>query len=74
MFKHAAQTGSAGVGKHADSWYVGGRSKDWLKSKPARYHDGWERPTRKREGLRQPAVAPLATWSWMEAYWTLVLC
>jgi bifunctional non-homologous end joining protein LigD len=50
MFKHAVSIGLEGVvGKRADSQYKGGRSKDWLKSKPVGYHDGWER---RREGLK----------------------
>jgi bifunctional non-homologous end joining protein LigD len=48
MFEYAVKIGLEGVvGKRADSPYVGGRSKDWLKFKPAGYHDGWERPTRR---------------------------
>jgi bifunctional non-homologous end joining protein LigD len=48
VYKHAIANGLEGiVGKRADSPYVGGRSRDWLKSKPAGYHDGWERPTRR---------------------------
>ena len=48
LMSHAVQIGIEGVvGKRADSPYIGGRSKDWLKSKPAAYHDGWERPLRK---------------------------
>ncbi len=36
MFKHAVQIGIEGVvGKRADSPYIGGRSKHWLKTKPA---------------------------------------
>lgn len=34
------------VGKRADAAYVGGRSRDWLKSKPAGLHDGWKRTRR----------------------------
>jgi bifunctional non-homologous end joining protein LigD len=45
----AVQIGIEGVvGKRADSPYVAGRSKDWLKAKPAGHHDGWERPLRKQ--------------------------
>jgi bifunctional non-homologous end joining protein LigD len=48
VFKHAVQIGIEGVvGKRVDSPYIGGRSKHWLKSKPAGYHEGWERPLRK---------------------------
>jgi ATP-dependent DNA ligase len=48
MFKLAAEIGIEGVvGKCADSPYIGGRSKHWLKEKAARHHDGWERPLRK---------------------------
>jgi ATP-dependent DNA ligase len=48
MFKHAVQIGIEGVvGKRAESPFKGGGSKDWLKTKPADYHDGWERPLRK---------------------------
>ena len=47
MYKHAVQIGLEGViGKKADSQYIGGRRREWLKSKPAGFHDGWERPTR----------------------------
>jgi ATP-dependent DNA ligase len=35
------------VGKRADSHYVGGKSRNWLKVKPTGYHDGWERRLRK---------------------------
>ena len=49
MFNHAVSIGIKGVvGKRADSPYKGGRSRDWLKSKPAGYHDGWERPLLRR--------------------------
>ena len=47
VYKHAIANGLEGaVGKRADSPYVGGRSRDWLKSKLSGYHDGWERPLR----------------------------
>jgi bifunctional non-homologous end joining protein LigD len=49
VFRHAVANGLEGVvAKRADSPYVAGRTRDWLKFKPAGYHDGWERPTRKR--------------------------
>jgi ATP-dependent DNA ligase len=38
--------------KRADSPYKGGRSRHWLKSKPAGFHDGWERPLRRSERRR----------------------
>ena len=45
MYRHAVQIGLEGVvGKRADSQYIGGRRREWLKSKPAGFHDGWERP------------------------------
>jgi bifunctional non-homologous end joining protein LigD len=48
LFKHAVSAGMEGViAKRAESLYVAGRSREWLKAKPAGYHDGWERPTRK---------------------------
>ena len=44
MYQHAMQIGMEGVvGKRADSRYVGGQSRNWLKSKPAGLHDGWKR-------------------------------
>lgn len=47
VYKHAVANGLEGVvAKRAESLYVGGRSRDWLKSKPAGYHKGWERPSR----------------------------
>ena len=47
MFEYAVKIGLEGVvAKRADSPYVGERSKQWLKFKPAGYHDGWERPAR----------------------------
>ena len=45
MFKIAASVGMEGVvGKRADSPYVAGRSRLWLKAKQPGFHDGWERP------------------------------
>jgi bifunctional non-homologous end joining protein LigD len=45
MYEHAVKIGLEGVvGKKADSQYIGGRRREWLKSKPAGFHDGWERP------------------------------
>ena len=47
LYSYAVEIGMEGiVAKKADSLYVGGRSKDWLKMKPAGWHDGWERPKR----------------------------
>jgi bifunctional non-homologous end joining protein LigD len=49
MFEHAARIGLEGVvGKKADSPYLGYRSRYWLKSKPAHFHDGWKRPLRRK--------------------------
>ena len=48
VYRHAIANGLEGVvGKRAESPYMGGRSRDWLNSKPVDYHDGWERPTRR---------------------------
>jgi bifunctional non-homologous end joining protein LigD len=48
MFKIAASVGMEGVvGKRADSPYVAGRSRLWLKAKQAGFHDGWERPLKR---------------------------
>jgi bifunctional non-homologous end joining protein LigD len=47
MFAHAVKIGLEGVvGKRGDSPYIGGRTREWLKSKPPGVHDGWERPRR----------------------------
>jgi bifunctional non-homologous end joining protein LigD len=44
LFAHAVSIGLEGVvGKRGDSHYVGGRTRDWLKVKPAGYHDGSDR-------------------------------
>lgn len=49
MFAYAVQIGMEGVvGKRADSLYKGGDRKDWVKFKPAGFHDGWERPLSKK--------------------------
>jgi bifunctional non-homologous end joining protein LigD len=49
MYRHAVKVGLEGVvGKKADSPCMGGRRRDWLKSKPAGFHDGWERPLTRR--------------------------
>lgn len=45
LYEAAVQMGMEGVvGKREDSPYVPGRSKDWIKSKPAGFHNGWDRP------------------------------
>lgn len=47
MFEHAVKMGIEGVvGKRADSPYKGGKTRAWLKSKPAGVHDGWKRRKR----------------------------
>jgi bifunctional non-homologous end joining protein LigD len=48
LFNYAKQIHMEGImAKKADSAYIGERSKDWLKMKPAGWHDGWERPNRR---------------------------
>lgn len=43
MYDYALKIGMEGiVTKKADSRYVGGRSRNWLKWKPAGFHDGWK--------------------------------
>ncbi len=50
LFAAARAMGMEGVvAKKADSLYVAGKTRDWLKFKQAGWHDGWERPKRKRE-------------------------
>lgn len=45
MFAFATSVGMEGiVAKRADSPYVAGRSRLWLRSKQPGFHDGWERP------------------------------
>lgn len=47
LFQQAIEMGLEGIlAKKADSKYVGGRSRNWLKSKPSKYHDGFKRPGR----------------------------
>jgi bifunctional non-homologous end joining protein LigD len=47
LFKLATSIGMEGIiAKQADSPYVSGRSRLWLKGKQAGFHDGWERPLR----------------------------
>jgi ATP-dependent DNA ligase len=49
MYRHAVKVGLEGVvGKKADSQYIAGRRREWLKSRPAGFHDGWERPLARR--------------------------
>lgn len=44
LYAQAVGMGLEGVvGKKADSTYRGGRTRLWLKAKPAGYHDGWKR-------------------------------
>lgn len=44
LYEQAVAIGLEGImSKRADSPYVGGRSKDWVKSKQAQWHDGWHR-------------------------------
>lgn len=44
LYQYAVQIGLEGVlGKKEDSKYIGGRTRNWLKSKPADFHDGWKR-------------------------------
>jgi bifunctional non-homologous end joining protein LigD len=51
LYRHAASIGMEGiVAKQAESQYIGGRRREWLKSKPAGTHDGWERPRRHAHG------------------------
>jgi bifunctional non-homologous end joining protein LigD len=53
LFKLAASIGMEGIiGKRADSPYVGGRSRLWLKGKQSGFHDGWERPQRRQKLVR----------------------
>jgi bifunctional non-homologous end joining protein LigD len=49
LYQHAIAHGMEGVmAKRADSPYVGTRSLDWRKAKATGYHDGWERPLRRK--------------------------
>ena len=63
LFAHALSIGLEGVvGKRADSHYVGGRTRDWLKAKPAGYHGrlGATAPTESRRCVANAAPAPAA--------------
>lgn len=49
LFAAASEMRMEGVvGKLATSPYVGGKTRDWRKAKQAGWHEGWERPKRKR--------------------------
>lgn len=49
LFAAAVEMGMEGVvAKRLGSPYAAGRSRDWIKSKPKGFHEGWDRPLKSK--------------------------